>query len=122
MLRIYSPWDGCLRVLPGVPVLQVRDNLGALAARFAALQVDGGSAFLSRAAGRFRKPLVTKSVVQYRYRGLAGSSEGGGGVGRAKGVGTREQEGGDGGGGRSGGDWVGRKRQSGHMTEVTCQM
>lgn len=49
----------------GLVVFQVRDNLGVLAARFAALQVDGGSAFLSRAAGRFSKALATKSVVQY---------------------------------------------------------
>jgi hypothetical protein len=47
-------------------LVQVRDNLGVLAARFAALQIDGGSAFLSRAAGRFSKAMTTKSVVQYR--------------------------------------------------------
>lgn len=46
--------------------MQVRDNLGVLAARFAALNVDGGSCFISHAAGRSSKALATKSVVQYR--------------------------------------------------------
>ncbi|KAF8067421.1 POLD1 [Scenedesmus sp. PABB004] len=48
-----------------ISVFQVRDTLGALAARFAALGLDGGACHLSRAVRRASRGLSTKSVVMY---------------------------------------------------------
>ncbi|KAF6253905.1 hypothetical protein COO60DRAFT_1642829 [Scenedesmus sp. NREL 46B-D3] len=49
----------------GIAVFQVRDNLGVLAARFAALNLDGGACHISRAARQHSRGLSTKSVVMY---------------------------------------------------------
>ncbi|WIA33365.1 hypothetical protein OEZ86_006502 [Tetradesmus obliquus] len=49
----------------GIAVFQVRDNLGVLAARFAALNLDGGACHISRAARPHSRGLSTKSVVMY---------------------------------------------------------
>jgi hypothetical protein len=44
--------------------MQVRDTLGALAARFQALGLDGGGLHICRLARASSRPLAVKSVVQ----------------------------------------------------------
>lgn len=45
--------------------MQVKDTLGAIAARFKALHIDGGGLFISRIKPSHSKPLALKSVVRY---------------------------------------------------------
>jgi DNA polymerase delta subunit 1 len=45
---------------------QVKDNLGALSARFAALRISGGGLHLSRMRRDHSRQVGIKSVIQYR--------------------------------------------------------
>ena len=44
---------------------QVKDTLGAIAARFKALHIGGGGLFVGRLVGSHARPLTLKSVVRY---------------------------------------------------------
>ena len=50
---------------PVNPYLQVRDTLGALAERFAALRIDAGGLHLSRLARVHSRGLALKRIVMY---------------------------------------------------------
>ena len=45
--------------------MQVKDTLGAIAARFRALHIGGGGLFVGRLTGSQARPLTLKSVVRY---------------------------------------------------------
>ena len=45
--------------------MQVKDTLGAIAARFKALHIGGGGLFVGRLTGSHARPLTLKSVVRY---------------------------------------------------------
>ena len=45
--------------------MQVKDTLGAIAARFKALHIGGGGLFVGRLTGSQARPLTLKSVVRY---------------------------------------------------------
>lgn len=45
--------------------VQVKDTLGAIAARFKALHIGGGGLFVGRLLGSHARPLTLKSVVRY---------------------------------------------------------
>ena len=45
--------------------MQVKDTLGAIAARFKALHIGGGGLFVGRLTGPHARPLTLKSVVRY---------------------------------------------------------
>ena len=45
--------------------IQVKDTLGAIAARFKALHIEGGGLLVGRLVGSHARPLTLKSVVRY---------------------------------------------------------